>query len=286
MYFVPWSDRSFPKNARVALLVPMLVLLGACGESATLPVIAGQGPDPVLPEPNPTMIPTVNIAPAVGWPADGLPEVADGLQVNRFAQGLNHPRWLYVLPNGDVLVAESNAQPKPPRGIRGHIMASVMKEAGARVRSADRISLLRDADGNGEADLHTVLIDDLRSPIGMALVDGSLYVANTDAVVRFPFTPGDTVITAEPELVAALPAGPINHHWTKSLVASDDGSKLYVGVGSNSNAAENGMAAERGRAAILEIDRVSGSSRVFASGLRNPVGMDWQPDSGELWGRR
>lgn len=275
--------RRSPAVACRAGLLSLVVILAACGESATLPVIDGQGPDPQLPAPNPTLIPTVNIAPARGWPDGALPEVAEGLQVKRFAAGLDHPRWLYVLPNGDVLVAESNAQAKPPEGLRGRVMAWVMNRAGAGVPSADRITLLRDSNGNGIADLRSILVDELRSPIGMALVDDWLYVANTDAVVRFPYRSGDTLITAEPELVAPLPEGPINHHWTKSLVASDDGEKLYVGVGSNSNVGENGMAAEENRAAILEIDRRSGARRVFASGLRNPVGMDWQPDSGELW---
>ncbi|MDB3935473.1 sorbosone dehydrogenase family protein [Granulosicoccus sp.] len=259
------------------------VLLASCGESATLPVIKGQGPDPELPPPNKTLIPTVNIAPAEGWAPGQMPVVADSMGVNAFAAGLDHPRWLHVLPNGDVLVAESNAQSKPPKGFRGRAMAFVMKRAGAGVPSADRITLLRDADGDGTAELSSVFLENLRSPIGMALVDGTLYVANTNAVVSFPYSDGDTRIDAAPETLAELPEGPINHHWTKNLIASADGKHLYVSVGSNSNVAENGMENEVNRAAILEIDRDSGNTRLYASGLRNPVGMDWNPVTGELW---
>lgn len=266
-----------------SLVVLSALLLSACGESATLEVRQGQGENPQLPEPNKTLIPTVNIAEATSWPEGATPVASAGMRVNRFAEGLDHPRWLYVLPNGDVLVAESNAQPKPPEGIRGRIMAKVMKRAGAGVPSADRITLLRDADHDGVAELQSVFLSDLTSPFGMALVDNTLYVANTDSVVKFPYEEGDTHIASPAEQVASLPAGKINHHWTKSLVASADGEKLYVGVGSNSNVAENGMENEINRAAILEIDAESGDTVIYASGLRNPVGMDWQPDSGKLW---
>lgn len=268
--------------AALFALVP-ITLLVACGESATLSVAAGQGTDPVLPAPNKTLIPTVNIAPATGWGDGGLPQAAAGLQVNAFADDLDHPRWLHVLPNGDVLVAESNAQPKPSSGLRGWVMGLVMKRSGAGVPSADRITLLRDTDDDGVADQRSILLENLRSPIGMALVEDTLYVANTDGIVAFPYTDGDTTITAPGVTLAPLPEGPINHHWTKNLVASVDGSTLYASVGSNSNVAENGMEAEENRAAILQVDRETGETRVFASGLRNPVGMDWQPDSGELW---
>lgn len=259
------------------------LLLAGCGESATLTVVQGQGENPVLPPPNKTLVPTVNIAPASSWPPDALPVAANGLQVNRFAEGLDHPRWLYVLPNGDVLVAETNAQPKPPRGIKGRIMTFFMKRAGGGVPSADRITLLRDADHDGTAELQSVFLSDLTSPFGMVLVDQTLYIANTDSLVKFPYKDGETRIGTPAELVAKLPAGEINHHWTKSLVASQDGTRLYVGVGSNSNVAENGMDKEKHRAAILEIDSQSGETEVYASGLRNPVGMDWQPDTGALW---
>jgi glucose/arabinose dehydrogenase len=232
------------------------------------------------------LLPTVRIARAVGWPAGASPVAAEGLTVNAFATGLVHPRWLYRLPNGDILVAETNAPPKPADkqdgGLRGWFMARAMERAGAAAPSPDRITLLRDADGDGAAETRTVFLDDLTSPFGMALVGDRLYVANADALVAFPYRPGETAISAAPVKVADLPAGR-NHHWTKSLVASPDGSKLYVGVGSNSNIAEHGLDEEVNRAAILEIDAASGATRVFASGLRNPVGMDWNPESGALW---
>lgn len=259
--------------------------LAACGEMATLPVSAGSGLQPTLPPPVQTSIPTVNIAPAIGWPVGTTPVAAPGTRVAAFAGGLDHPRWLYVLPNGDVLVAESNAPPKPDdsKGIKGWVTGLVMKRAGAGVASANRITLLRDSDGDGVADFRSVLLEGLNSPFGMALVGNDLYVANTDAVLRFPYQAGDTRITAAGRQIVALPAGPINHHWTKNLIASRDGSKLYVTVGSNSNVGERGMAAEAERAAIWEVDIRSGAHRVFASGLRNPNGLAWEKQSGMLW---
>ena len=264
------------------------VALASCGDIAKLPVSAGTGPAPKLPAPNKTLIPTVNIASAKGWASGAAPQGAPGTRVAAFAGGLDHPRWLYVLPNGDVLVAESNAPPKPDdaKGIRGWVMGLVMKIAGAGVPSANRITLLRDTDGDGVADVRTVLLDasnGLSSPFGMALVGNQLFVANADAVLKFPYAAGDTRITATGTKVVDLPGGPINHHWTKNLIASTDGRKLYVTVGSNSNVAENGMAVEAGRAAIWEIDSQTGAHRIFASGLRNPVGMAWDPASAALW---
>ena len=269
---------------RTVLIAGVLPLcLAACGDEAELPVKAGMGQNPQLPPPNPTTIPTVNIAPAIGWEDDMKPRAARGLAVSAFATGLDHPRQLYVLPNGDVLVAETNRPPKPTKGLRAWIMGLVMKRAGATVPTANRITLLRDADGDGVAETKTAFLEDLFSPYGMALVGDQLYVANADALVRFTYTQGATQITTEPTKVADLPGGPINHHWTKNVVASADGSKLYVAVGSNSNVGENGMENEERRAAVLEIDPASGQTRVFASGLRNPVGMAWQPQSGQLW---
>ena len=252
---------------------------------ATLAVSDGTGPRPSLAAPNPTLIPTVNIAPAVGWPTGVEPQSAPGTQVAAFAAGLDHPRWLLVLPNGDVLVAETNAPPKSDEagGLKGWIMSLVMKWAGAGVPSANRISLLRDADGDGVAEQRSVFLDGLNSPFGMALVGSTLYVANSDAVLRFPYVTGDTRITMPGRLMVALPAGPINHHWTKSLIASPDGARLYVTVGSNSNVAERGMEVEAGRAAIWEVDIRSGTHRIYASGLRNPNGMAWEPATGALW---
>jgi len=263
-----------------------LLALAACGEQARLPESALIGPDPQLPPPTQTLIPTVNVAPATGWPANARPLPAQGLRVNAFATGLAHPRWLYVLPNGDVLVAESNAPPKPDNGGGGGFKAWVMKmmmaKAGAGAPSANRITLLRDADGDGLAETKTPFIEGLFSPFGMALVGSELYVANADALLRFAYTPGATRIDGKGTKLTDLPAG-INHHWTKALIASRDGSKLYATVGSNSNVAEKGMAIEEGRAAIWEVDRRTGSKRLYASGLRNPNGMAWEPASGVLW---
>jgi len=263
----------------------VLLALSACGDTATQPVSAGTGPQPVLPPPNPTLIPTVRIAPAKGWPDGAAPTPASGLRVTAFAGDLDHPRWLTVLPNGDVLVAESNAPPKPDgdQGIRGWIMGLVMGRAGARTPSANRITLLRDTDGDGVADSRSVFLEGLNSPFGMALVGRDLYVANTDAVLRFPYAPGQTRITEPGVTVAELPAGPRNHHWTRNIIASPDGRRLYATAGSNSNVAENGMAAEEGRAAIWEIDPARGTQRLFATGLRNPNGMAWEPVTGALW---
>jgi len=232
-----------------------------------------------------TLIPTVNIAKAVGWPADTQPVAAPGLQVQAFARDLDHPRWLHLLPNGDVLVAESDAPAKPEgnQGIRGWVMKKVMARAGSGGQSANRITLLRDEDGDGTPEVRTTFLEGLNSPFGMALVDDQLYIANTDALLRFPYEEGATRIDAKGEKVVDLPAGPINHHWTKNVIASPDGSRLYVTSGSNSNVGENGMAAEENRAAILEVNPQAKRLRLFASGLRNPNGLAWQPDSGQLW---
>jgi len=232
-----------------------------------------------------SIIPTINVVTAKGWAPNAAPVAADGMRVIAFALGLNHPRWLYVLPNGDVLVAETNApkRPKDGQGIKGIFFRLFQKKAGGAVPSANRITLLRDGDGDGVAEIRTVFLSNLHSPFGMALVGNSFYVANTDAVVRVPYSPGETRISAAPVKVVDLPGGPINHHWTKSLIANPSGTKLYVGVGSNSNLVENGFLAEQERASVLEIDPATGSHRVFASGLRNPVGLAWEPETGALW---
>ena len=268
-----------------AVVIALTAGLAACGESSTLQVSDGTGPSPKLPEPNRTLIPTVNIAPAIGWAAGAKPIAAQGTQVIAFAEGLDHPRWLYVLPNGDVLVAETNAPPKPDdsKGIRGWITQQVMGKAGAGVPSANRITLLRDANHDGIAETRTVFINHLNSPFGIALVGNDLYVADSDKLLRFPYQTGENSISAQPTKVVDLPAGPLNHHWTKNVIASRDGTKLYVTVGSNSNVGENGMDVEQGRAAIWEVDPATGSHRIFASGLRNPNGMDWEPKTGKLW---
>ena len=272
-------------KTRLALLIMLAGSLAACGESSTLQISDGTGPSPRLPQPNKTLIPTVNIAPAIGWPDGAKPTAAPGLQVSAFAEGLDHPRWLYVLPNGDVLVAETNAPPKPDdaKGIRGWVMEKVMDRAGAGVPSPNRITLLRDADHDGVAETRTVFLENLNSPFGMTLVGNDLYVADSDKLLRFAYQPGATAIKTAGTTVVELPGGPLNHHWTKNVIASPDGSKLYVSVGSNSNVGENGLEAEQGRAAIWEVDRASGQHRIFASGLRNPNGMAWEPQSGKLW---
>jgi glucose/arabinose dehydrogenase len=273
--------------ASALALVAAALLVGGCGETAQLTVGAGTGPDPRLPPPSHSLFPTVNIAPARGWAEGAQPKAAAGLTVRAYAQGLEHPRWLYVLPNGDVLVAETNAPPKPEdgKGLRGWIMKKVMARAGAGVPSANRIRLLRDADGDGVAETRSVFLENIDSPFGMALIGNHLYVAATDALLRYPYVAGETRIATAPTKVVDLPAGPINHHWTKNVIASPDGSRLYATVGSNSNVGENGMAAEAGRAAIWEVDPKTGAHRIYASGLRNPNGMAWTgpPASPLIW---
>ena len=244
----------------------------------------GYGPQPVLPEPDTGLIPTIKVAKAIGWAADGKPKAAPGLAVGRFADGLDHPRWLYVLPNGDVLVAESNAPPKEEsKGLKQLATGLAQSYAGAAVESPNRITLLRDKDGDGKAETKSVFMHDLMSPFGMALVGDRLFIANADAVVSVPYKDGDTKIDATPTKVLDLPGGPINHHWTKNLIASPDGRKLFITVGSNSNVAENGIEAEAKRAAIIEFDLASGQERLFATGLRNPNGLAWQGQTGALW---
>ena len=280
-----WCVRVGALLGLAVLAVGTLGTLGACAAPSQQPPQAGVGPAPTLPPPERSTFPTVHIAPAVGWPAGAQPAPMRGLRVTALATGLDHPRWLMVLPNGDVLVAESNAPPKPQnaQGLKGLAMKLVMKRAGAGPRSANRITLLRDADGDGHAEIRTTFLQGLHAPFGMALVGNSLYVANTDAVLRFDYQSGQTAITGPGTRLVELPAGPINHHWTKNLIASPDGAKLYVTVGSNSNVGENGLEAEAGRAAIWEVDRLTGAHRVWASGLRNPNGMAWQPHTQALW---
>lgn len=274
------------RRVREILIVGVAVAaLSACGQSQSQTGPVGYGPNPALPEPRKTLIPIIKVSEVVGWPAGVTPTAPAGFRVQPFATGLDHPRWLLALPNGDVLVAESAAPPKaePTPGLRGFFEKMLMKKAGAVTPSANRITLLRDANGDGVAELKTPFLTGLYSPFGMALVGETLYVANADAIVAFPYRTGETKITAAPRKVADLPGGPINHHWTKTIIASADGSKLYATVGSNSNVGENGMQNEVNRAAILEVDLATGAKRVFASGLRNPVGLSWNPANGELW---
>jgi hypothetical protein len=276
-----------PARILIAFLSTFTCLLAAtgCADRARLSHEQATGPAPVLPPPTASLIPTVRVATAKGWPDGAKPISPDGRTVTAFATNLDHPRWVYVLPNGDVLVAETNAPKRPEdgKGLKARAMKLFMKKAGAAVPSANRITLLRDADGDGVAETRSVFLDNLNSPFGMALAGDTLYVANTDAVVRFPYVKDQLKINASGTKLADLPAGPRNHHWTKNLIASPDGSRLYVTVGSNSNVAEHGMKEEEGRAAIWEVDTKTGRHRVLATGLRNPNGLAWEPKSGQLW---
>ncbi|MDQ6769932.1 MAG: sorbosone dehydrogenase family protein [Gemmatimonadota bacterium] len=270
---------------RMHWLLPAFFAANACGTPARFPVSAGTGLHPILPAPEESLIPVVNVVTAKRWSSDATPVAAEGLAVRALARGLDHPRWIYVLPNGDVLVAETNAPKRPEdgKGIKGFFFRYFQTKAGGAVPSENRIILLRDSDGDGIAETRTVFLSGLHSPFGMALVGDALYVANTDGIVRFPYSRGMTAISTPGIKVVGLPAGRINHHWTKNVIASPDGSKLYATVGSNSNAGENGLATEEGRAAIWEVDPVTGSHRIFASGLRNPVGLAWVPETRRLW---
>jgi len=268
-------------NARILTAA----LLGALSLNAVAQQYApGFGPNPKLPAPEKSLIPTMNIAPAEPWPQGTRPTPAAGLAVTAYASGLDHPRWLYVLPNGDVLVAESNKPKNAPKenGIRAKVQGLVQKEAGAGVESPNRIVLLRGFKPNGTAESKTVFAQNLNSPFGMTLVGSNLYIANADALWRYPYKNGETTLSGTGTKVMDLPAG-LNHHWTKNVVASPDGKKLFVTVGSNSNVADKGMEIEQGRAAIWEYDIASGKSRIYASGLRNPNGMDFQPQTKVLW---
>lgn len=252
-------------------------------DEAQLSLDATSGVRPKLIDPRAETIPTVNVAKAVGWPAGAAPVAAQGLKVNAFAAGLDHPRWLYRLPNGDVLVAETNSPPREGGGVTGWVMKKLMNRAGAGVPSANRITLLRDADGDGVAEARSVLLDaenGLESPFGMLLVGDTLYVANHNALIRFAYKPGVTRITGKGEKVVDLPGG--GNHWTRDVIAAPDG-KLLVSVGSASNIAENGLDAEVNRAAILEVDPARKSFRIFAAGLRNPIGLALNPETERLW---
>jgi glucose/arabinose dehydrogenase len=273
-----------PRPPHCLPLIGLLLLSGCGAEPSASDITTYIGPNPKLVAPSTTTFPTVNVADAEGWPAGRTPTAAAGLKVNEFAGGLAHPRWMLVLPNGDTLVAESDSPGTDKTGgaIMGAIQKLIMKKAGSNTPSANRVSLLRDADGDGVAEGKTVLVSGLYSPFGMALANGELFIANADGIIAYRFTPGQVRLTEQPRHVAHLPAG-YNHHWTKSLIASPDGRTLYVGVGSNSNIGENGMEMERDRAAILAVDARSGATRVYASGLRNPVGVAWNPWSGALW---
>lgn len=266
------------------LTIMASLALNGCGESAKLDISEGSGPTPKLPEPVVQKVPTIKIAKAVGWSESNKPVAAEGLSVKPFAQGLNHPRWLYQLPNGDILVAETNFVMQGLDGsIKGWFAKHFLAKAGAIGNSPDRITLLRDTNGDGQADVKKFFISGLHSPFGMALVGNTFYVANADSIVQFPYKEGETSLDVAPKKLLDLPGLPLNHHWTKNILPNMEGTKLYVTVGSNSNVGENGMDIEKGRAAIWEVDLTDGSHRIFASGLRNPNGMAWEPETKTLW---
>ena len=267
-------------RACAALLV--LAGLSACDEKGGDPA-RQYGPNPYLPEPHQYLLPPMSVPNAVGWKTGETPTVPAGLKVQALANGLEHPRIVYTLPNGDILVVESNSPGTKPFRPKDYIQGKVKAIAGAGAKGGNRITLLRDTNGDGTPELKSVFIDHLHSPYGVALVGDTFYVANTDAILAFPYTTGATHISAQGKLLTDLPAGPIDHHWTKSLVASPDGSKLYVGVGSNSNITENGMDVEQGRAAIYEVDPKTGAKRIYASGTRNPTNLAIQPGTGRLF---
>jgi len=256
-------------------------VLSGCGNTAE-PSDAQYGSAPALPEPHQYLVPPMKIAPAGSWTQGETPTVAAGLKVQALAMGLIHPRSVYVLPNGDILVVEANGPKAPVNRPKDLIMGWVKAFGGTAGKGGNRITLIRPALGNAPA-TRTVFLDHLNSPFGVALVGNDLYVANTDAVVRYPYVNGEMHISAPGTKLVDLPGGPIDHHWTKSLLASPDGSKLYVGVGSNSNITENGIPAEMNRAAVWEVDRSSGAMRLFANGLRNPNAMQWEPQSKKMW---
>jgi glucose/arabinose dehydrogenase len=275
-----------PKICLALALLP----LAACGSSQDVDPNSQYGANPVLPEPSEELIADVGVYQVTGWKRGEAPIVPEGFQIEPIATGLSNPRNVLALPNGDVLIVESKNEagepvqrPKDP--IRDWIMARAhsQTQSGQAPGASNRITLVRDANGDGKPEGRSVLLENLNAPFGVAVVGGDLYVANTDAIVRYPFTAGQTRITAPGVKVTDLPAGPINHHWTKSLTASPDGSRLYVSVGSNSNAMERGPEAEKDRAAILEVDPRTGLRRVFASGLRNPNGLTFYPGSNTLW---
>ena len=255
--------------------------LAACGPAAIDPS-RQVGPNPFLPDQHQYLFPPMSVPQIIGW-GSATPKVAPGLQIKALAAGLKNPRSLYVLPNGDILVAESDGPKEPVRRPKEIVMGWIEQQAHSSTKAPQDIVLLRDADGDGVPELKSVFLKGLKSPFGMVLVGSDFYVANTDGVVRFPYVEGATSITAAGVTLTPLPGGPIDHHWTKSLTASPDGTKLYAGVGSNSNVTERGIQAEVERAAVWEIDRATGAHRVFASGLRNPNGLSFEPQTHALW---
>lgn len=265
----------------LAIAVLSALLAAGCNDDSAVDPAKQTGPDPELPEAKNFLMPPMQVPEGVPWPEGEMPKVAQGLKIEKIAEGLKHPRQVYVLPNNDVLVVEANAPKGKPIGFpKSLVMGIVQQSSGKGGAGGDSITLLRPTAGGYEKHL---FLENLHSPFGVQLIGNTLYVANADSLMTFPYQPGQTRITAPGTLLTELPGGPINHHWTKSLLASPDGSKLYVGVGSNSNITENGIGAEYRRAAVLEVDAATGASRIYASGLRNPTGLQWEPQSGKLW---
>ena len=282
---MPDRFRPLPTIALAAALLASLSL-GGCGDSGNFDVSSQIGPDPVLPEPSPGLLPDLKVAEVVGWQDGQAPAAPEGLTITAYATDLAHPRTVHTLPNGDVVVVQSNAPggkplPRPKDLIRARIMA--FAQGGDGQQESNLITLLRDTNRDGKVDERSDLLTDLNSPFGVAWFDGTLYVAAADAILAYPYELGQTEISAAPTVLTPLPGGPINHHWTKDLALSPDGRFLYVSVGSNSNAAERGLEAEKGRAAIWQVDRETGAARVYASGLRNPNGLSFHPETGALW---
>jgi glucose/arabinose dehydrogenase len=269
-------------SLRPLLAVLSFAALAACSTKGGDPA-RQYGTDPYLPEPRQYLLPPMSVPHAIGWNAGETPTVPAGLKVEAVATGLEHPRTVYTLPNGDILVVESNSPGTEPYRPKDYIAGKVKARAGAAAKGGNRITLLRGADSDGKAEVRTVFIDHLHSPYGIVLVGDTLYVANTDAILAFKYEPGMTRITSPGVKLTDLPAGPLDHHWTKAMAASADGSKLYVGVGSNSNITENGMDVEAGRAAIYEVDRSTGAKHIFASGTRNPTSLAFEPQTGQLF---
>ncbi len=272
------------RGRHLALAAMLTLTLAACGEDSSFDTQSQIGPNPNLPEPKQYLFPPMHLAKVVGWKGDEKPTVAPGLKIEPLVTGLQHPRSLHVLPNGDILVVESKAPGVQPIARPKDIIMGLVESwvtSGGDTGPSNRITLVRPSnDGKPQT---SVFLDHLTSPFGVALVGSDLYVANTDSLMRYKYNTGDTKITDPGSALLTLPGGPIDHHWTKDLVASPDGKLLYVGVGSNSNITENGMEAEKNRAAIWEVDRQSGRWRIFADGLRNPNGLSFEPKTGALW---
>lgn len=274
------------KNAYLmtSLALALTLALSGCDEQNTLEASQQVGPNPELPDAQNFLLPPMQVPKGVPWQQGEMPKVAAGLSITKVADGLLHPRQVYVLPNNDVLVVEANGPAGKPKTAPKQLVTGIIQQSsGKGGKGGDRITLLRNTNGDGVTWEKHIFLENLHSPFGVQLVGNTLYVANADNIMKYPWQEGATRITDPGTQLSELPGGPINHHWTKALLASPDGSKLYVGIGSNSNVGENGIGAEYRRAAVLEVDTATGASRIYASGLRNPTGLQWEPQTGQLW---